>query len=87
MSSWCLRFVRDRGQEMDHGGVEGPAQAEGTAPMGGRWGHLVAYLDGWAPIPTPRSSLEAEAEWLTRRSNQLLDSTLINSDELNRWSG
>jgi hypothetical protein len=76
--------IRDRGQEWITVGTK--VRPKPRAPL--RWwplGHLVAYLDG-AVDPYPLSSLEIEAEWLTRRSGEILDSTLINSEELNQWA-
>jgi hypothetical protein len=45
----------------------------------------VAYLDG-AVVPHPLCGLEIQAVWLIRRPVEILDTTLINSEELNRWA-
>jgi hypothetical protein len=45
----------------------------------------VAFLDR-ASDPYGSPGLEAEAEWLTTRSAEILDPEMLNSEALNRWA-
>ena len=79
-----IDVIRDRGVEwIEVAAKERPRPRARRRP----WplGHVVAYLDGEAE-PYPVSGLEIEAGWLTRRAAEILDPTLLNSDDLNRWA-
>src|SRR3954470_23754047 len=81
---FVIGVVRDRGQEWFTVGSK--VRPKPRAPRR-HWplGHIVAYLDG-AAGPYPVSGLELEAGWLVRRAGEILDSTLLNSEGLRRWS-
>ena len=81
---FVIGVVRDRGQEWFTAGSK--IRPKPRAPLR-HWplGHVVAYLDG-ASDPYPISELEIEAAWLVRRAGEILDSRLLNSEGLNRWS-
>jgi hypothetical protein len=81
---FVVGVVRDRGQEWITVGTK--VRPKPRAPLRS-WplAHVVAYLDG-AANPYPISDLETEANWLTRRAGETLDTTLINSEGLNRWA-
>ena len=57
------------------------------ARMRGPWpmSHLRGYLEGSKDYYT-FSNVESEALWLECNQNQLFDSELLNSDELNNWA-
>ena len=81
---FVIGVVRDRGQEWFTAGSK--VRPYPRAPRR-HWplGHVVAYLDG-AADPYPISELEIEAGWLVRRAGEILDSRLLNSEGLRRWS-
>lgn len=81
---FVVDIVRDRGQEWIVVGTK--VRREPHAHLQS-WplGHIVAYLDG-AADPYGVCDLEREANWLADREEDILDSALINSEELNHWA-
>jgi hypothetical protein len=81
---FLVDILLDRGEEWIEVGTKirpGPRKPLRRWPLG----HVVAYLDG-AADPYPISDLENETGWLARRADEILDSKLINSEELRRWA-
>ena len=82
-SEFLVDVVRDRGQESITVGTT--VRPKPRAPLrSSTLAHLVAFLDGQTD-PYPVSDLETEARWLTERADQILDSSVINSEELRKW--
>src|SRR6185437_1799398 len=81
---FAVKIIRDRGQEWINVGTK--VRPKPRAPLRcPPLGHLLAYLDG-DDDPCSISTLEAEAEVLTRRADEVFDSTLINSEDYRRWA-
>ena len=81
---FVLEVIRDRSQEWIQVGTK--VRPKPRAPLRS-WsmGHLVAFLDKQSD-PYPISDLKTEAHWLKERGDEILDSSLINSDELRKWA-
>jgi hypothetical protein len=83
-AEFVVTVVRDRGQEWINVGTTvrpGPRKPLPWWPLG----HLVAYLDG-RQDPFGLVGLDTEMGWLWDRRDEVLDVSLINSEDLWRWA-
>lgn len=76
---YVIGISRDRGDELIDVGVKG--NKDSFWPLG----HLVAYLEGKRDAYSV-TSLEAQAEWLKTRADQVLDEAMLKSKALRSWA-
>jgi hypothetical protein len=83
-SDFVVLVIRDRGQERMVVGTT--TRPKPRAPIRS-WplGHVVAFLDDQSD-PYPVSNLTTEACWLKDRPDEILDASLLNSEELREWA-
>jgi hypothetical protein len=83
-SEFVVHVIRDRGQEWITVGSK--IRPKPRAPLRS-WplGSVVAFLDGRSD-PYPVLDLATEARWLKQRASEILDSSVINSEELRTWA-
>ncbi|MFO7603291.1 MAG: hypothetical protein R6X06_05685 [Gammaproteobacteria bacterium] len=95
MGEWYVYFESAEfilGVDQDRGGftsieLGSKKRIRPRAHMRGPWSmsHLRGYLEG-SKDHYKFPNIESEALWLESNQNQLFDSELLNSDELNKWA-
>jgi hypothetical protein len=81
---FVITIMRDRDQEWITVGTT--IRRKPRSPLA--WwplGHIVGYLDG-RPDPYGLVGLDMEMNWLIERRYQILDVSLINSEDLRKWA-
>jgi hypothetical protein len=86
-SEFIVCAGRDRGDEVGGITVGSKIRRRPRAQMRGPWSlcHLRGYLDDMKDYYLFQG-LEEQASWLEQNADELFDSTLLNSDDLNSWA-
>lgn len=96
MGAWFVEFQadefvvavgQDRSGEMPHVEVGSKVRRKPRAHMRGPWSlsHLRGFRSG-SPDHYLFSSVDEQLEWFKDHLDDLLDSTFLNSDDLNTWA-